>query len=411
MAKLLTVAQQEIVYHFRQWTYVLSLVVMPLLLAALGAIPQIQAMAAEAPLPRVETVFDAASEDLESAVGYVDRAGLIRTHPEANADKFVAFEAENAAANALNRGEIESYYVIAEDYLVSGQVTQYSHEPQLLSITDTAVRRLLAENTLRLLANPQLAARLDQPVVFERAGPPPPALRFLPDDVDLRQLSSAGVVIFVFVYGLNVGGNFLIRALQREVKAKVLEVMIATTTPAQFIGGKLLGLLTVTLLQMGVTLSVAVLVYGRNASDTGPAALPVEGLLLGLPYLILGFVAFCGGTMSLAAIWPNLREGSILNAVLRALGLLPLVGGLFILPNADGAVAIGLTLLPVTSHLLMPLRLLLTEVPVGQWGLGLIFAALWTWFWLWLSIRLFRLNGLLTGQSLSPRQVWQALRQ
>ncbi|HMQ53992.1 MAG TPA: hypothetical protein PKD98_18070, partial [Anaerolineae bacterium] len=65
----------------------------------------------------------------------------------------------------------------------------------------------------------------------------------------------------------------------------------------------------------------------------------------------------------------------------------------------------------VTSHLLMPLRLLLTEVPVGQWGLGLIFAALWTWFWLWLSIRLFRLNGLLTGQSLSPRQVWQALRQ
>ena len=78
-------------------------------------------------------------------------------------------------------------------------------------------------------------------------------------------------------------------------------------------------------------------------------------------------------------------------------------------PDVDGPISVALTLLPFTSHLLMPFRLLLTDVPSWQWLLGLLILTFWTIFWVWLSARLFRIHGLLTGRSLSPRLIWRAL--
>jgi ABC-2 type transport system permease protein len=189
----------------------------------------------------------------------------------------------------------------------------------------------------------------------------------------------------------------------------VLEVIIVSTAPFQLIGGKLVGLATLTLAQAGITLLAGLLVYGNNPDGSGPAGLPLTALALSAPYLLLGFLAYCGGVMGVAALWPNFRESGVLLGALRLLTLTPLIGALFILIDVDGPIAVGLTLLPLTSHLLMPFRLLLTDVPGWQWSLGLFILTLWTFFWIWLSARLFRIHGLLTGRSLSPQLIWQAL--
>jgi ABC-type Na+ efflux pump permease subunit len=151
------------------------------------------------------------------------------------------------------------------------------------------------------------------------------------------------------------------------------------------------------------------MVYGQNPDGSGPAALSLTSLALSLPYLLLGLLAYCSGVMGFAALWPNFRESGLLLSGLRLLSLMPLIGALFILPDINGPLSVALTLLPLTSHLLMPFRLLLTEVPSWQWTLGLLILTLWTIFWVWLSTRLFRIQGLLTGRSLSPRLVWRAL--
>ena len=113
--------------------------------------------------------------------------------------------------------------------------------------------------------------------------------------------------------------------------------------------------------------------------------------------------------MAVAAMWPDFRESGALLAGLRLLTLAPLLGVLFILPNPAGPVAVGLSLVPLTSHLLMPFRLLFTDVPMWQWSLGLFILTLWTSLAIWLSMRLFRAYGLLTGRSVGPKLVWQAL--
>jgi ABC-2 type transport system permease protein len=360
-------------------------------------------------LPNIETVFDLASEELKTPVGYVDEAGLIKMTPASGGDNFHSFADETAASEALRQGKIESYYIIAADYLRSGQVVQYTYNPQLLAETDGAVRALLRLNLIHSLDDPELAARLEKPVQLVRYGPARPVARFIPADLNLRKLVSAGLVVGLFVYVINVGGNLLLRALQREVRARVLEVMVVSTTPEQFIGGKLLGLTSLTLAQAGLALAAGAVVYGQNPDGSGPAALPLTALALSLPYLVCGFLAYCGGIMGVAALWPNFRESGLLLASLRLLSLTPLIGGLFILPDMDGVISIGLTLFPATSYLLMPFRLLLTEVPMWQWSVGLCLLVAWTVLWVWLSMRLFRAHGLLTGRSGSPRLFWQAL--
>jgi ABC-type Na+ efflux pump permease subunit len=408
MTKFLHIAWQEMGYHLRQWTFYFTALAIPLIFAAIGAWPQVQAATQETPLARVETIFNP-SNTLTASVGYVDHAGIIESVLPAEAAHLRTFAGEAEAAAALRRGEIESYYVIAADYVQSGQVTQYSPAPQLLTESDGVMQRLLRDNLLRKLDNPALAARLTAPVKLTRQGPPRPAFNFVPANLDTGQLVSAGLVLLLFAYMLNIGGILLLRAFQREARARVLEVLLVSTTPAQLVGGKIAGLATLALGQVGITLLVVMLVYGQNPDGSGPAALPGRALALSLPYLLLGYLAYCGMMMTVAAIWPNLPESASLLAMARLVALSAVIGVLFILPNPTGRLAIWLSLCPLTSPLLMPFRLLLGPVPLGQWGVGLVGLLLWTTFCVWLSMRLFRVHGLLTGRAVTPQAVWATL--
>ena len=74
-SKLLIVAQQEIWYHLRQWTFYMTILVMPLVFAALGALPRLRDVAQEAPLPPVETILSVSSATLDGHIGLEDGGG------------------------------------------------------------------------------------------------------------------------------------------------------------------------------------------------------------------------------------------------------------------------------------------------------------------------------------------------
>ncbi|MDM8527447.1 ABC transporter permease [Anaerolineales bacterium HSG24] len=400
MLKLLNIAREEIWFHARQWTFYLVTFGVPLLFAAIGAIPRIQVAAKDAPLPDVETVFTI-DETITEPTGYVDHADLITFVPADLSENLFPFADESSAEQSLQAKEIESYYVITSDYISSGLVTQYSNNPQLLAHTDGPIRALLRDNLLETMPDPLIAARLEMPVYIINNGPPPPQYGFLPVDLDLRQLFSAGLIVSLFAYTINVSGSLLIRSLQREVKMRVMEILITSTTPQQLLGGKLVGLISLSLFQVSLSLLAAAWVYGNNPDGSGPAQLSLVALAYSVPYLFFGLIAYCGFVMSLAAIWPNPRESGMLLGGARIIAMSPLGGILFILPDLDGWLAVILTMFPLTAALLMPFRLLLSSVPMWQWLVGLVWLILWATLTVSLSIRLFRARGLMTGQSTS----------
>ena len=409
MSKLLSIACEEIAVYLRQWTFYLSLAIMVGTFVAVGAFPQLRQAAEESPLSEVETIFTV-EETLTVPTGYVDHAQIIRHVPDEQATNFLGFPDERVAEDALHSGKVESYYIIEVDFLESGQVRQITLDPTLLSNTDAAVEQLLRDNVLLLLDDPQLAARLAAPFELVREGPPRPVFRFIPVGLDLSVLASAGLVVMLFTYLTNASGHLLLTALHRESEARVLETLIASTTPAQFIGGKLLGLSALVLGQAGLSLLGGLLVYGRNPDSSGPASLPVAMILTAIPYLLLGYLGFSTTMLSIAAVFPTLKENFQLQFFMRMVILTPLVGVLFILPNAHSTVSIALTIFPITAPLLMPFRMILTTVPAWQIVLGLVLLVGWVGFLFWVCTRLFRAHSLLTGRTATPQALWTVLR-
>ncbi len=409
MRKLLSVAREEIAVYLRQWTFYLSLTIMVGTFVAVGAFPRLRQAAAQSPLSEIETVFTV-EETLTVPTGYVDHAEIIRRIPDEQAANFLAFPDEDAANSALQAGDIESYYIIQADFIETGTVRQITLDPTLLSKTDSAVEQLLKDNVLLQIDDPRLAARLAQPFELTRAGPPRPVFRFIPVGLDTSVLASAGLVVMLFTYLTNASGHLLLTALHRESEARVLETLIASTTPAQFIGGKLTGLSTLVLGQAGLSLLGGLLVYGGNPGGEGPAALPVAMIITAIPYLLLGYLGFSMTMLGVAAVFPMLKENFQLQFFMRMVILTPLVGVLFILPNAQSSVSVALTLFPLTAPLLMPFRMILTTVPVWQILLGLTLLVGWVSFQFWVVTRLFRAHSLLTGRTATPRALWAALR-
>lgn len=409
MGKLLSVAREEIAVYLRQWTFYVSLAIMVGTFVAVGAFPQLRRAAAESPLSEIETVFTV-EETLTVPTGYVDLAHMIQIVPADQAANFLAFPDEQTAAIALERGDIESYYLIEPDFIETGLVRQITLDPTLISKTDAAVEQLLKNNLLLKIDDPRLAARLAHPFDLIRDGPPRPVFRFIPEGVEISVIASAGLVVMLFTYLTNASSHLLLTALHRETEARVLEALIASTTPAQFIGGKLIGLTTLVLLQASLALAGGVLVYGQHANSFSPAALPLHVILAALPYLLLGYLGFSMTTLSIAAVFPTLKESFQLQFFMRFVILTPLVGALFILPNAHSTPSVALTLFPLTAPLLMPFRMIMTAVPAWQilTGIGLLIA--WDGFQFWLCTRLFRAHSLLTGRTATLRALWMVLR-
>ncbi|NUM44218.1 MAG: ABC transporter permease [Anaerolineales bacterium] len=409
MHKLLSVAREEMTVYLRQWTFYLSLAIMVGTFVAVGAFPQLRQAAEASPLSEIETVFTV-EETITVPTGYVDHAALIRYLPEDQAANFQAFATEQLAETALQAGKIESYYIIEADFIETGLVRQITLDPTLLSNTDPAVERLLKDNLLYQIDDPQIAARYAYPFELIREGPPRPVFRFIPEGLDPSVLASAGLVVMLFTYLTNASGHLLLTALRRESEARVFETLITSTTPAQFIGGKLLGLSTLVMGQAGLSLLGGLLVYGRAPENFGPAALSPFVILATIPYLLLGYLSFSMLMLSIAAVFPTLKENFQLQFFMRMVILTPLIGLLFILPNAHSTPSLAFTLFPLTAPLLMPFRMILTPVPAGQIFLGLGLLLGWNALQFWLCTRLFRAHSLLTGRNASPRMVWAALR-
>jgi ABC-2 type transport system permease protein len=407
--KLWLVAWTEFLYHVRQVSFFVALVLMVIFVVLLSWLPSGGRQELDFSLETftaVEETF-ALGETITASepVGYVDLAGLILPETLAAYDDLIPYSNEEEAEAALSAGEIRHYYVIEADYLENGRVRHYSAVASSLTMADTTIEALLRDN-LRAQA---FATRPDIPSFFEITweDQPNPLLSGLPDTLDQSRLFTGIAILGLFAYLVNISGALLLDALLRESSARIMEVMVTTTSPSQLLGGKVLGLTLVALIQLGVSLSAGYLVYDTSSAPL--LGITPELILLIAAFLLLGYVAYSGIVLMVTMLFPNISTSLQLQFFLRVLILSPAVGIFFILPDPNSTLSILLSVSPLTSALLMPLRMLVTAVAPAQIMFSLVSLIFWSLFVFWLSTRLFRAQSLLTGRRPSLRVVWLAL--
>lgn len=345
--------------------------------------------------------------------GLVDETGHITQVPPGSL--FVLLPGRDAAQQAYAHGEVSSYYVIPAGYLDGDQVEHYAASPSYprRSAEASILYRYLVGS---FISNPRIVDWVIDPAEFEFVNLA--AGEGLAGSSDGSALFSqqflVGIGVAMLFFAVTMGSaGYLLQTLGKEKQNRVMEILLSSVPARSMLFGKIMGLGAVGLVQLVVWSSVSLLVLGPDASLFAnlplPQLSPARWLIVAL-FFIAGYFVYASLFAGLGAMAPNPKEGSQYTFFITLPVFLPLWFNNLFWTEPDGPAALALSLFPLTAPLAMPMRLVATDVPAGQWLSGLLITTAFGVGVTLLVARIFRGQNLLSGQSLSLGHIWRTLR-
>ncbi len=350
--------------------------------------------------------------------GYVDESGLF-SDPGSLSALLTRYPDEASAQAALQKGEIALYYVIAADYLKTGDVTLVQPRLNVSQIESAPIQRLIL-NTLSKGVPPQIFERLIDPSHVQSTN-----LTIVSNQKGTQSEDSSFIVVYVFAIALMIGlfttNGYLMQSVIEEKETRLIEILVSTVRPAQLLAGKILALGTIGLLQIVVwivSIFLIIKIAGGSALDQTVGALatianiqiPTNILPLLLIYFVLAYFLFAGLYSIVGALSNSLREGPQYAVIFTLPAVLPLYFLSIFTTTPNGTIPVVLSLIPLTAPLAMTERLVISTVPAWQVGVSLVLLVLSAVAVMWAAGRLFRVQVLLAGQMPKLRDIPKLIR-
>jgi len=191
----------------------------------------------------------------------------------------------------------------------------------------------------------------------------------------------------------------LLNSVMEEKLTRISEVMLGSVTPFELMLGKLLGSLSVSIVLSLVYMVVALVA----ASYWGYAsALPPTIAAWFMVYLILAIMMFGSVFMAIGAACSDLKDAQGMMTPIMLAFTLPFLVWSPVLQNPDSPFSAVASLIPVSSPMLMLLRLSIQPGPPWwQVGLSLVLTLATSMLFVWAAGKIFRTGILMQGKSAS----------
>jgi ABC-2 type transport system permease protein len=402
MRKLWVIAGQEFGAHVRRRTFLLTTLGLPLGLVLVFA---------------VIIVLTINAQNVK-AIGYVDHAGLLSGlpaqvlvpgdsdgGPAAGPVPAIRYPDETAARQALDGKQIDVYFVVPADYRATGNVTGYA-PTAIPQVGQDRFTRLLRQGLLAAIPgdDPRLAAPIADVVNLRADGRPnnPAAAVLVPF-----------LFAFLFYLASYIAGSYLMQSVAEEKESRVMEILATSVRPGDLMGGKIVGLGLVGLVQMAVWVGVGLLTLwvGRAyVSFLADVALPWDTVLLIVALFVPSYLLFAASLAAVGAMVTARQEGQQLSGMFSLLGAVPIWFFISILTDPTGPLALGLSFFPYTAPMTLLLRQAAMTVPVEQIVLAWAITAGAALGMIWVAGRVLRFGMLRYGKRLGLRELGQALR-
>ena len=202
----------------------------------------------------------------------------------------------------------------------------------------------------------------------------------------------------IMLYGMNVA-----RSIIEEKTSRIFEVLLATIRPEAMMAGKIIGVGSVGLTQVGIWLA-AVLLLAASAigihlgGDTLHIALTAPQVVFFFIYFILGYAFYSSIAAALGAMTNSEQELQQLNMflVLPLLFCFVMLGTLLTTP--DSTLARILALIPPFTPLLMYLRVSLGHPAPWEVVLSIVLTSASIYGIIWVTSRIYRVGVLMYGK-------------
>jgi len=170
----------------------------------------------------------------------------------------------------------------------------------------------------------------------------------------------------LFGYGIWVASGVI-----EEKASRVVEMLLSAIRPKQLLLGKIVGIGALGLAQLVVISSFAIgLAFATNAIDVSPSAFGAAGLVIG--WFILGFAFYATLFAAAGSLVTRMEE---LQNVIVPINLTILVSffiSIGALQDPNGRLQVIASILPTSSALAMPVRIVLGAAPAWQIAAALV---------------------------------------
>ncbi|MBN1561049.1 ABC transporter permease [candidate division KSB1 bacterium] len=221
-----------------------------------------------------------------------------------------------------------------------------------------------------------------------------------------------------FLYSMGMGmilymmlllyGQFVVRAIIEDKNSRVIEVIISSVKPSQFMAGKVLGIGATGLTQFLIWIATFLLIgaYGLTMAQMfapDMTRLPLPEIS---PMVLATFcIYFLTGYFFYATIGAMI--GSMVNTDSEAqsyqwIMIFPIIISFFLMflinNQPDSLLATILSFIPFFTPILMFARVLNDAAPLWQIGLSIVIMGLSLWGMIWFAGRIFRVGILMYGK-------------
>jgi ABC-2 type transport system permease protein len=411
--KVWVVARHEYLANLRRPGFIIMTAIVPALGLVALMLGTVFAGQAEKLGSFLEEQFDIASQN----TGVVDRSGIFSPILDEYQDRFILYDDEAQAEQALTDEQVSSVLLIEEDYMETGHVVVVTTGSGFgaAAVGDSfAIRSFFIDHLLAGQVDPALQERAADPL-----------------EVESRVISSGGetqgegplgfVFTFVIPYVLAIflvmtifiSSGYLLQSVGEEKESRVVEIIVSSIRPVELMTGKVAGLGALGLTQILIWLISAAGFSGGAVAllaVVGAATIPVRVLILGVVYYLLGFTLYAILMAGVGALGATMQESQQLAGMFSFFAAIPYMISGFLFTNPNMLVARVLSFFPLTAPTMMMLRLPLAEVPWIDVVGSIVVLLLSIPAALWAGAKLFRVGLLIYDKRPTLKEIWLILR-
>lgn len=395
MNKTYLVFRNELIRTITRPSFILSLLIFPFIMGVVTFVTSTQ----EDPTSSVAiTALTGDTGELHD--GYVDLSGLIKAlPPEVEVGSLTSYPDVDSATQALSNSVIDAYYVVPEDYLLTGKVNYVRADYNPLSGLENSImfRDVLQYNLLG--QDLKIADRFWNPIRVKEIHLEESATRDVMNPMSYMLPYFVGLILYVVIIS---SASLLLNSISTEKENRVIELLMASAAPQQIMNGKILALGVVGFLQTVFWAGSGLIVLNIVNQDTilaGSLYLEPTLIIWVVLYFILGYAIYASLMAGVGALAPGMKEASQATMLVVMPLLLPLILSPSFSMTPDNTFSVVLSIIPFTAPVSMITRLTAGSVPLWQLGLSLGLMLVTAVLVARTVAGLFRAQTLLTGQN------------
>ena len=413
MAKLWAIIKREYLERVRSKWFLIATFFGPLFFSAIIIVPAWLASRSKATSDIYNTtILDATGN------GFGRRLAINIAGDSTNATKMPTVavvapseltRAESTATREVMRKE-RTGYIVVNQQTIAGEAARYAGR-NATSIADMTLLKNAIRQTI-------LAQRLEK-VGLDDAQMK--AITFIPLDFSTERITERGragsgmaSVLFGFAIGfllymsIVIYGQTIMSGVLEEKTTRVAEVVMSSVPTDTLLAGKVIGVgavgLTQQIIWIGTTYVLLKLrepIMAKLGAPTVSFSLPDISLAAGVLFLLFFVLGFIFYSSLYAAVGSSVNSESEARQAATPLLVMIVSTGVFIQPvllNPTGTTAKVLSLVPISSPIIMPIRMAVTGVPALELAASLGFLAIGCVVALWLASRIYRVGLLMYGK-------------